>query len=80
MASHLNWFVFLWVDTWLKLHTQMLAPILGFSKTPIAYKQKFNAIYKQYKDDKIVNKISNNDCHEYPFYDALDSWWHRNEM
>jgi hypothetical protein len=57
----------------------MLAPILGFSKTPIAHKWKFNAIYKQYKDDKIVNKVLGNDCHECPFYDGLDSWWHRNE-
>jgi hypothetical protein len=56
----------------------MLASILGFLRTPIAWKCKFNAIYKQYKDDKVVNKISSNDCHECPFYDALDSWWHQN--
>jgi hypothetical protein len=48
---------------------------LGFSKTPIVCKWKFNAISKQYKDDKITNGISSNDCHE-SFYDALDSWWH----
>ncbi len=29
------------------------------------------------KDDKITNRISGNDCHECPFYDALDSWWHQ---
>jgi hypothetical protein len=40
-------------------------------------KWKFDAIYKQYKDDKIVNKISSNDCHQCLFCDALDSWWHR---
>jgi hypothetical protein len=73
MAFYLNWF-FLEVD----LHTQMLVSILGFSKTPISFKHKFNPIYKQYKDDKITNEISSNDRHEYPFYDALDSWWHRN--
>jgi hypothetical protein len=33
-------------DTWLKLHTQMLVSILIFSRTPIACKRKFNAIYK----------------------------------
>jgi len=38
--------------------------------------QKFNAIYKQYKDDKIADEISGNDRHECPFYDALDIWWH----
>jgi hypothetical protein len=30
-------------------------------------------------DDKITNEILGNDCHEYPFYDALDSWWHQNK-
>jgi hypothetical protein len=54
----------------------MLASILGFSRISIAYKQEFNAIYKQYKDDKITIGISGNNCHEYPFYDALDSCWH----
>jgi len=29
------------------------------------------------KDDKITNGISSNDCHECPFYDALNSWWHQ---
>ncbi len=67
------------VDTWLKLDTQMLAPILGLSKTPITYKRKFNSISKQFKDDKIVNKVSSNDRHECPFYDALDSRWRWNE-
>jgi hypothetical protein len=57
----------------------MLTTLLSFSRTPIACKWKFNVIYKQYKDDKIVNGISINDCHESPFYDALDSWWHRSE-
>jgi len=51
----------------------MLASILGFLRTPIVYKRKFNAIYKQYKDDKITNKILGNDHYECPFYNALDS-------
>jgi hypothetical protein len=46
----------------------MLVSILGFSRTLIAYKWKFNAIYKQYKDDKIANKVLGTDHH--------DSWWH----
>jgi hypothetical protein len=58
----------------------MLTSIFGFSTTPIACKWKFNAIYKQYKDNKIVNKISSDDCRECPFYDALVSWWHEVEM
>jgi hypothetical protein len=49
---------------------------LGFSRTAIVNKWKFNEIFKQYKNDKIANGISSNDCHECPFYDALDSWWH----
>jgi len=56
----------------------MLATFLGFSRTPIVGKQEFNAIYKQYKYDKIANGILGNDHHECPFYDALDSWWHQN--
>jgi hypothetical protein len=60
----------------MKLHTRMLISIFGFSTTPITSKRKFNTIYEQYKDDKIVNKISSDDCHECPFYDALISWWH----
>jgi hypothetical protein len=39
---------------------------------------KVNAIYKQYKDYEIAKKNSSNDCHKCLFYDALDSWWHRN--
>jgi hypothetical protein len=27
-----------------------------------------------YKDDKITDGISSNDHHEFPFYDALNSW------
>jgi hypothetical protein len=54
----------------------MLASIFGFLRILIACKWKFNAIYKQYKDDKIANGILDNDHHECPFYDALDSWWH----
>jgi hypothetical protein len=53
----------------------MLASIPWFLKIPIACKQKSNAIYKQYKDDKVVNGILGYDHHECPFYDALDSWW-----
>jgi hypothetical protein len=59
-----------------KVPHQMLASICRFLRTPITCRQKFNAIYKQYKIEKIVNIISSNDCHESPFYDALDSWWH----
>jgi hypothetical protein len=29
------------------------------------------------KNDKITNGILGNHCHECPFYDALDSWWHQ---
>jgi hypothetical protein len=57
----------------------MLVSIFGFSRIPIAYKQKFNAIYNLYKDDKTTNEILGNDHHECPFYDALDSWWHQNK-
>jgi hypothetical protein len=55
----------------------MLDTFPSFSRIPIACKQKFNAIYKQYKDDKIANGILGNDHHECPFYDALNSWWHQ---
>jgi hypothetical protein len=54
----------------------MLVSIPRFLRTPIIYKWKFNAIYKKYKNDKIENEILDNDHHECPFYDALDSWWH----
>ncbi len=64
------------MDAWVKLHTQMLSTFPSCSRAPIACKWKFNAIHKQYKNDKITNEISNNDHHECPFYDALDSWWH----
>ncbi len=55
----------------------MLVSIPRFLRTPIIYKWKFNAIYKKYKNDKIENEILDNDHHECPFYDALDSWWHQ---
>ncbi len=75
MAFYFNW-CFLMADTWVTLHTCMLASILGFSRISIAYKQKFNAIYKQYKDDKIAIGISGDNCHECPFYNGLDNCWH----
>jgi hypothetical protein len=56
----------------------MLATLSSVSKTSIACKWKFNASYKQYKIDKTINGISGNDHRECPFYDALDSWCHRN--
>jgi hypothetical protein len=49
------------------------------SASPIAYKQTFNEIYKLYKDEKITNEILENDHREWPFNDALDSWWHQNK-
>ncbi len=55
----------------------MLASIPKFSKTLIDCKQKFNTIYKQYKDDEIVNGILGNDHYECPFYKALDCWQHQ---
>jgi hypothetical protein len=55
----------------------MLASIPGFSRTLIFCKQKFNAIYKQYNYDKIANENLGIECHECPFYDALNSWWHQ---
>jgi hypothetical protein len=54
----------------------MLVSILGVLRNPIACKHKFNAIYKQYKNDKVANETLGNDRRECPFYDALDSWWH----
>ncbi len=57
-----------WIHGWNS--TYMLASIPGFSRTPIICKWKFNAIYKQYKDDKIANEILGIDCHECPFYDV----------
>jgi hypothetical protein len=36
-------------------------------------KRKFNTLYKQYKEDKIVNNISQNDCHDCKFYESLDT-------
>ncbi len=54
----------------------MLVSILGLLRTPIACRHKVNAIYKQYKNDKVANETLGDDCHECPFYDALDSLWH----
>jgi hypothetical protein len=54
----------------------MLATLPSFSRISIVCKWKFNAIHKQYKYDKITNEILDNDHHECPFYDALDSWWY----
>jgi hypothetical protein len=55
----------------------MLATLLGVSRTSITCKRKFNSIYKQYKNDKIANGISDNDRHECLFYAALNSWRHQ---
>jgi hypothetical protein len=41
----------------LKLHTQMLVSILGFSLIPIAYKWKFNAIYNNTKMTRLEMKF-----------------------
>lgn len=60
----------------IQLHIQMLVSIADFSKIPVAFKQKFNAIYKQHKNDTIANGILGHDCHKCLFYDASDSWWY----
>jgi hypothetical protein len=57
----------------IQLHIQMLVPIPDFSKIPVAFKQKFNAIYKQHKNDTIANGILGNYCHKCLFYGASDS-------
>jgi len=57
----------------IQLHIQMLVSIADFSKISVAFKQKFNAIYKQHKNDTIANGILGNDCHKCLLYDASDS-------
>lgn len=69
---------FVGVDSWSNLHARMVASVQGFNRTPVACKRKFNSLYKQYKDDRIANNISNNDRHECKFYASLDNWWHFN--
>lgn len=66
------------VDSWSNLHARMMAAVEGFNRTPIACKRKFNSLYKQYKDDKMTNNVSDSDRNEYKFYECLDQWWHFN--
>lgn len=63
---------------WLKLHARMVALICGFTQTVVACKKKFNAIYKQYKEDKIAIGILGNDRHECRFCESMEQWWHQN--
>ncbi len=48
----------------IQLHIQMLVSIPDFSKIPVAFKHKFNAIYKQHKNEMIANGILGNDFHK----------------
>lgn len=52
------------VDTWLKLHIRMVALIHWFSKDNNCLHVEFNAIYKQFKNDKIVKRICNDGHHD----------------
>ena len=62
------------VVVWLKLHTRMVAVIPGLNRTAEACKKKFNVLYKQYRLDKMVNRVSGSDRHEYKFYNTFDQW------
>jgi hypothetical protein len=62
------------VDTWLKLHSRMIAIILGLNRTSEACKKKFNVLYKQYRLDKMANGISGSDRKECKYYEAFDQW------
>lgn len=67
------------VDSWSNLHARMMASVEGFNRTPIACKRKFNSLYKQYKDDKMANNVSDGDHrNECKFHECLDHWWHFN--
>jgi hypothetical protein len=65
------------VDTWLKLHSRMIAIIPGLNCTSKAYKKKFNVLYKQYRLAKMANGISGSDHKECKYYEAFDQWWHQ---
>ena len=62
------------VVVWLKLHTRMVAVIPGLNRTAEACKKKFNVLYKQYRLDKMVNRVSGSDRHECKFYNTFDQW------
>ena len=49
------------VDVWMHLHKRRVSIILRFKKMAMACKQKFNGLYKQYINDKVVNNILEHD-------------------
>jgi hypothetical protein len=55
----------------------MVVILSKFNRTSEACWKKFKNIFKAYKDDKMANGISSNDCHKSKFYDAMDEWWHQ---
>ena len=61
------------------LHAKIISSILRFKSIIVAYKQKLYGLYKQCKDDKLVNNISRNDWYKCKFYESMDKWWHFNE-
>jgi hypothetical protein len=60
---------------WSTPHAHWLGLIPNFSKMAIACKKKFNTLFKQYKEDKLTNEVSRNDCHQCKFYESMDLWW-----
>jgi hypothetical protein len=45
------------VDFWMGLQARMVSSIPGFKRSTVAYKHKFNTLYKQYRKDKLANNI-----------------------
>jgi hypothetical protein len=69
--------LFIGIDTWIRLYARMVVILPKFNRTNEACQKKFEKIFKAYKDNKMANGISGNDCHERKFYDAMDEWWHQ---
>jgi hypothetical protein len=52
--------------------------IFRFKKLAVAYKCKFNTLYKQYTEVKVANIVLGNDLYDRKFFESIYNWWHFN--
>ena len=72
-----NQIIVLGMDMWHKLHARIPCQLLGFKKSGVAFKKKFNSLIKMYKENKISNGISRESSHECKYFEEFDTWWHQ---
>ncbi|KAJ7548450.1 hypothetical protein O6H91_07G012700 [Diphasiastrum complanatum] len=65
------------VDIWHKVYVRLCAACSDFDKDVEACRKKWRTIYKEYKEDKLANKVSGNGrSNKCKYFDIVDEYMH----